>query len=78
MVNTVLFFQEMCCVVDEGREEGKKNIDSFQVRVETCRETSNPEKRRKVAFTKAIGLLIGVEGEEKTGIVRPWKLAGRR
>lgn len=67
----------MCCVADEGREEGKRNIDSSQVRVETRRETSESEKSRKLAFTKAIGLSTGVEGEEKTRIARPWNFAGK-
>lgn len=44
MVNTILFFQLMCYVANEGRAEGKRNIDSSQVRVETRRETSESEK----------------------------------
>lgn len=67
----------MCCVADEGREEGKRNTDSSKVRVEICKETLESEKSRKLAFTKAIGLSTGVEGEEKTGIARPWKFAGK-
>ena len=67
----------MCCVADEGREEGKGNIDSSQVRVETRRETSELEKSRNLAFTKAIGLSTGAVGEEKTGIARPWNFAGK-
>lgn len=67
----------MCFVADEGREEGKRNTNSSQVRFETRRETSESEKSRKLAFTKAIGLSTGVVGEEKIEIARPWKLAGK-
>lgn len=60
-----------------GKRRGQEKYRIPQVRVETRRETSESEKSRKLAFTKAIGLSTGVEGEEKTGIARPWKLAGK-